>query len=115
MIPVDCKIHEETNLDPYNITVSRSFVTQSNPCWGCRVEMLLGWKRSSVGKASDQHATVAVLIPRGSEGFFVKSQHLAQTLLHVSIHPQVQSHAFTSVRMSKILQSMSEFGGLWKH
>ena len=35
--------------------------------------------------------------------------------LMVSIHPRVQSHASTSVCMLKILWSMSEFGGLWKH
>ena len=35
--------------------------------------------------------------------------------LLVSVHPRVQSHALTSVRMIKILQSMSEFGGLWQH
>ena len=31
------------------------------------------------------------------------------------VHLRVQSHALTSVWTSKILGSMSEFGGLWKH
>ena len=33
----------------------------------------------------------------------------------LSVHPRVQSHAFTSVRSLKILSSMSEFGGLRKY
>ena len=36
-------------------------------------------------------------------------------LLHVSIHPCVQLHVLRLVHTLKILQSMSEFGGLWKH
>ena len=35
--------------------------------------------------------------------------------LTASVHPRVQSHAFTSVSTLKIPWSMSEFGGLWKH
>ena len=33
----------------------------------------------------------------------------------VSVHPRVQSHPLTLVRALKVLKSMSEFGGLWKH
>ena len=35
--------------------------------------------------------------------------------LTVSVHHRVQWHAFTSVGTLKVLQSMSEFGGVWKH
>ena len=47
--------------------------------------------------------------------FLSQSQLSVQTLSRGSVHPRVQSHATTSVRTLKILWSMSEFGGLWKH
>ena len=74
---------------------------------------LIGWGCSSVGKASDQHAADAGSIPRCGEVFFSQSQISVQTLT-VSVHRNMQSHAFTAARTLKILWSMSEFGGLRK-
>ena len=57
---------------------------------------------SSVGKASDRHATDAGSIPRCGKGFFSQSQLPVQTLLRFPYSPRVQSHALTSVRALKI-------------
>ena len=54
-------------------------------------------------RASDRHAADAGSIPWCSKGFFSPSQLSVQTLLHVSVHPRVQSHALTSVPKLKIL------------
>ena len=76
----------------------------------------LGWGCSSVGRASDQHAADAGSIPQCGKGFFFLELTFSADSLMVSVHPRVQSHAFTSVRTLKIPWSMSEFGGLWlKH
>ena len=53
-------------------------------------------------RASDRHAADAGSIPRCGKGFFSQSQFSVQTLLRVSVHPRVQSHALTSVNMLKI-------------
>ena len=55
------------------------------------------------GRASDHHVASAGSIPRCSDGFFSKSQLSVQTLLRVSVHPCVQSHALTPVHTLKIL------------
>ena len=68
-----------------------------------------------IGRALDRHAADAGSIPRCGKRFFSQSQLSVQTLLRASVHPRVQSHVLTSVRTVKILWSMSEFGGLWKH
>ena len=73
------------------------------------------WGGSSTGRASDRHAADAGSIPQCGKGFFSQTQLSVHSLLRVSVHPRVQSHAFTSVRTLKIPWSMSEFGGLWKH
>ena len=62
-----------------------------------------GWGCNSVGRASDRHAADAGSIPRCGKEFVSQSQLSVQTLLRVSVHPYVQSHALTSVRTSKIL------------
>ena len=49
------------------------------------------------------------------QGIFLPESTFSADSLTVSLHPRVQSHALTSVRTLEILQSMSEFGGLWKH
>ena len=55
-------------------------------------------------RASDRHAADAGSIPRCGKGFFFSQSHLSvQTLLRVSVHPHVQTHAFTSVRTLKTL------------
>ena len=64
---------------------------------------------------ADQHVADAGSIPRCGKGFFYQSQLSVQTLLRVSVGPRVQLRALTPVRTLKILSSMSEFGGLWKH
>ena len=53
-------------------------------------------------KTSDRHAADAGSIPRCGKGFFSQRQLSVQTLLRVSVHPRVQSHALTSVRTLKI-------------
>ena len=52
---------------------------------------------------SDCHAIDAGLIPRCGKGFFSQSQLSVQTLLRLSLHPHVQTHAFTSVCTLMIL------------
>ena len=54
-------------------------------------------------RAWDRHADDAGSIPRCGKGFFSQSPLSVQTLLLVSVHPCVQSHALTSVRTLKIL------------
>ena len=54
-------------------------------------------------KSIDRHAADGGSIPRCGKGFFSQSQLSVQTLLRVSAHPRVQSHALTSVRTLKIL------------
>ena len=87
------------------------------------------WGCSSVGRASNRHTADTGSIPRCGKGFFSQSQlsvlvswcfepsqpqritsglHLSmQTLLHVSVHPRLQSYALSSARTLQILQSMS--------
>ena len=65
------------------------------------------WRCSLVGRASDQHAVDTGPIPQSGKGFFSADS------LTVSVHPRVQSHAFTSVGMLKILyycQSSVDYG-----
>ena len=62
----------------------------------------------------DQHTDEAGLIPQCGKVFFSQSQLSVQTLM-VSVHPCVQPHALTSMRMLKILYAMSEFDELWKY
>ena len=61
-----------------------------------------------------EHAADAGSILRCGKGFLSQIQLPVPTLLRC-LHPRVQSHALTSVYRLKILRSMSEFGGLWKH
>ena len=63
--------------------------------WGGDVAQLV--------EASDRHAADAGSIPRCGKGFFSQSQLSVQTLLRVSLHPRVQSHALTAVHTLKIL------------
>ena len=60
------------------------------------------------------HAADAGSIPRCGKGFFFspRSQLSVQTLSRCPHTPVCKSHALTSVCTLKILQSMSEFGGL---
>ena len=46
---------------------------------------------------------------------FSPKANFSEDSLTVSVHPHVQSHAFTSVRTLKVPLSMSEFGGLRKY
>ena len=69
---------------------------------------------SSVGRSSDRHVADAGSIPQCGKGFFSQSTFSADSPT-VSVHPRVQSHAFTSVRTIRIPLSTSDFGGLWKH
>ena len=62
----------------------------------------IGQGCSSVGRASDWHATEAGLIPQRGKGSFSWSQLSLQTLLQCSYSPRVQSHALTPVRVLKI-------------
>ena len=55
-----------------------------------------------------------VRFPGAARDFSPESTFSVDSLT-VSVKPHVQLHAFTSVCMLKIPQSMSEFGGLWKH
>ena len=66
-------------------------------------ELIRGWGCSSAGRASDRPAADAGSILRRGEGFVSQSQLSVQTLLRVSVHLRVQSHASTSVRKLKIL------------
>ena len=61
-----------------------------------------GWGYSSDVRASDCHAAEA------GSAFSADS-------LTVSVHSRVQLHALTFVSALKIMQSMSEFVGLWKY
>ena len=56
-----------------------------------------------------------VRFPGAARDFFSPSQFSVQILLRVSAHPRVQSHAVKYMRTLKILWSVLEFGGLWKH
>ena len=89
----------------------------SEPFGGCEEESwcLGGGDVAQLVRASDRHATDAGSIPRCGKGFFSQSHLSVQTLLRVSLHPRVQSHALTYVCTLKILWSMSEFGELCKH
>ena len=67
-------------------------------------------------RASDRHAADAGSIPWCGKGFFSQSQLSVQTLLHVSVHPRLQSHAHICAHVKdSVVHSMSELGGLWKH
>ena len=56
-----------------------------------------------------------VRFPGAARDFFLPESTFSADSLTVSVRPRAQSHAFISVRTSKIPWSMSEFGGLWKH
>ena len=77
--------------------------------------ILKGWGWSSMDRASDRHAADEGTIPPVQQGILLPEFTFNADSLCFSIHPSVQLHALTSVRMLKILHSMSEFGGLWKH
>ena len=66
-------------------------------------------------RASDRHAADEGTILPVQQGILLPEFTFNADSLCFSIHPSVQLHALTSVRMLKILHSMSEFGGLWKH
>ena len=70
-----------------------------------------GWICCSFG---EQRATEAGSIPQCSKGYFSHSTFSTDSFM-VSVHPRVQLHAATSVRTLKSLESMPEFGWLWKH
>ena len=69
---------------------------------------------SSVGVASDRHATDAGSIPRCGKGFFSQSRLSGQTLLRCPHSSRVQSHALTSVRMLKN-SSIGDLTFVWTH
>ena len=52
-----------------------------------RIKPLNGWGCSSLGRASDRHATDAGSIPRCGKGFFSQSQLSVQTLTCVRVPP----------------------------
>ena len=62
-----------------------------------------GWDEDQLVRVSDRCAADVGLIPRCGKGFFFLSQISVQTLVRVSVHPRVQSHALRSVRTLKIL------------
>ena len=65
---------------------------------------------SSVGRASDRHATDAGSTPHYGKGFFSQSPFSADSLT-VSVHSSVQSHAFIFVRTSlSPCQSSVDYG-----
>ena len=66
-----------------------------------------------VGRALDQHAAEAGSFPWCGKELFSQSTFSADSLT-VSIHPHAQLHALASVHTLKILETMSEFDGLWK-
>ena len=75
-----------------------------------------GWGCSSLGRVSDWRATDVGSISQCGKGFFsIFRVNLQCRLSYGLCTPHVQLHAFTSVRTLKILYSMSEFNGLWKH
>ena len=78
------------------------------------VMSIRGWDVARLVRASDRHAAEAGSIPRCGKGFFFPKSTFSADFLKASVHSRVQSHALTSVGTSKILQSMLEFGGLWK-
>ena len=57
---------------------------------------------SSCGRASYRHDVDTGSIPRGRQGIFLPESTFSADSLTVSVHPRVQSHAFTSVRTIKI-------------
>ena len=68
--------------------------------WVVYIIIMLGC--SSVGRASDGHAADTGLMFWCGKGFFSQSQLSVQTLT-VLVHPHMQSHAWASVCMLKIL------------
>ena len=81
----------------------------------CLGDAVTGVDVAQLVGASDRNAADAGLIPLCDKRFSSQSQLSVHTLLRVSVHPRVQSHALKSVRALKILWFMSEFGGLWKY
>ena len=103
-------------LDHLQVGLLTLAITQPLACMRAhRYTLIRGWGSSSVDRVLDQHAADADSISRCSKGFFSQSLTFCANSLTVSVHPLVQSYALTAVFMLKILQSMSEFGGLWKH
>ena len=56
-----------------------------------------------------------VRFPGVARDFFLQESTFSADSLTVSVYPRAQPHALISVLKLKILLSMSEFGGLWKH
>ena len=56
-----------------------------------------------------------VRFPNEWQGIFLPESIFSADSLKMSIQPHVRLYALTSVHTLKILQSMSEFDGLWKH
>ena len=77
--------------------------------------MCVWWGCSSVARASDRHAADAGSTARCGKEFFLQESIFSADSLTVSVHPRVKSYILTPVHALKILLSMSEFGGLWKH
>ena len=75
------------------------YLTSTRP--HCKIQ--LNGDVAQLVRAWDCHATDAGSVPWYGKGFFPQSQLSVQTLLRVSVHPCVQSHALTSVRTLKIL------------
>ena len=63
-------------------------------CLGC----------SSVGRTSDWHVADVDSIPLLWQGIFLPESTIRADSFTASVHPRVQSHACTSVRLLKILQ-----------
>ena len=61
-----------------------------------------GLRCSAVGTALDRHATEAGLIPPVRHGIFLPESTFSADSLEVSVHPHMQPHALTPVRMLKI-------------
>ena len=71
--------------------------------WDRNQHCRLGWGCSSVGGASDRHATDTGSIPRCSKGFFYQRQLSLQTPLRCPYTPRVYLHALTFLHTLKIL------------
>ena len=80
-----------------------------------RSALVRGWGCSSVGRASDQHAAEASLIPRCGKGFFSQSQLSVQTLLRCPYTPvcnRMHLHLCARQRTLSPGQSSVDYGNI---
>ena len=100
----------------YLIEIAREKYIQEVWRWNLLHDYLSAMGRDVAQSVEHQTSMLLtqVRFPGPREIFLPESTFSADSLT-VSIHPHVQSHALTSVHMLKIPQSMSLFGGLWKH